>query len=306
MNKWLRIGLIGFLVILVLAVGIVLLFTRSIAWDMVYHPLEERPEFVETPADYGLSFEEVSTTTEDGLELFGWFIPGENGATVMVAHGSPGGRQDGLYEADVFNRAGFSVLLGSFRAHDESEGEIISYGHREQLDLAAWHLYLMERSDVVPSQIGLFGESMGGGTGILYTADHPDIRAIATASGFAITQVVIEKFILYENPDMPPLVVKILAQLIVFWAERLGDFHLQDLDTVAAAGKISPRPMLIIHGGNDDKIGSEPGELLFAAAKEPKELLIFEEAGHVDFEDYSPDEYRQALLSFFEQNLLEE
>jgi len=45
---------------------------------------------------------------------------------------------------------------------------------------------------------------------------------------------------------------------------------------------------------------------LFAAAKEPKELLIFEEAGHVDFEDYSPNEYSQALLSFFEQNLLGE
>jgi len=304
MTKWLRNVLIGILVILVLVIGIVLIFSRSIAKDMVYHPLEERPEIDETPADYGLSFEEVSTTTEDGLELFGWFIPGNNGATVIVAHGSPGGRQDGLYESDVFNQAGFNVLLGSFRAHDESEGEIISYGYREQLDLAAWHLYLMERSDVDSSRIGLFGESMGGGTGILYTADHPDIRAIATASGFAITQAVVEKFILYENPDMPPLVVKILARLIVFWAERLGDFRLQDLDTVAAVGEISPRPILIIHGDNDKKIGSEPGELLFEGAKEPKEVLIFEEAGHVDFEDHRPDEYTQALISFFKQNLL--
>jgi len=306
MNKWLRNVLIGILVILILVVGTVVLFSRSIGKDMVYHPLEERPEVVINPADYGLSFEEVSTTTEDGLELFGWFIPGLNGATVIVAHGSPGGRQDGLYETNVLNQAGFNVLLGSFRAHDNSEGEIISYGYREQLDLAAWHLYLVERSDVDPNRIGLFGESMGGGTGILYTANHPDIRAIATASGFAITQGVVEKFILYENPDMPPLVVKILAKLIVFWAERLGDFRLQDLDTVAAVGNISPRPILIIHGNSDRKIGSEPGELLFEAAREPKEVLILEEAGHVDFEDHRPEEYSQALISFFKQNLLGE
>jgi fermentation-respiration switch protein FrsA (DUF1100 family) len=304
MNKWLRIALIVILVVLVLATGGILFFTRSIAWDMVYHPADKRPELVETPADYGAYFEEVSTTTEDGVKLYGWFLPGENGATVIVSHGSPGGRQDGLYEAGILNQAGFSVLMGSFRAHDESEGEIISYGYKEQQDLAAWHLYLMGRSDIDASRIGLFGESMGGGTGILFTADQPTIRAIATASGFAITPTVVEKFILYENPDMNPLVVKILARLIVFWAERLGDFRVKDLDTVGAVGKISPRPILIIHGGNDDKIGSEPGELLFAAAKEPKDFIIYKDAGHVDFEKHEPDEYSRALISFFEQNLL--
>lgn len=304
MNKWLRIALIGILAILVLAAGVILYFTRSIGWDMVYHPPEVRPEIVETPADYGAAFEEVSTTTEDGLKLYGWYLPGENGATVMVSHGSPGGRQDCLYEAGILNQAGFNVLMGSFRAHDESEGVIISYGYKEQQDLAAWHRFLMERPDVDQSRIGLFGESMGGGTGILFTADHPEIRAIATASGFAVTPTVVEKFILYENPDMNPLVTKIFARLIIFWAERLGDFRVEDLDTVDAVRKINPRPILIIHGSNDDKIGSEPGELLFAAAKEPKEFILFNEAGHVDFEKHNPDKYSQALISFFEQNLL--
>jgi fermentation-respiration switch protein FrsA (DUF1100 family) len=67
---------------------------------------------------------------------------------------------------------------------------------------------------------------------------------------------------------------------------------------------ISPVPLLIIHGGADDKIGPEVGRQLYEAAAEPKELLWFDEAGHVWFEDYYPEEYQAALLDFFGAHLL--
>jgi len=129
MSKGLKITLIVILVLIVVVFIVLGVMTRGIALDIVQHPLAERPEMEETPADYGMIFEEVSTITEDGLTLYGWFIPGNNGATIMIQHGSPGGRQDGLYEAQLFNQAGYSVLLGSFRAHDECDGELISWGH---------------------------------------------------------------------------------------------------------------------------------------------------------------------------------
>lgn len=304
MSKWLGITLLVIVIILIVIFIALALVTRSQALGIVRHLPDERPVMGKTPADYGMVYETVSVTTEDGLKLYGWFMPGENGATIMIQHGSPGGRQDGLYEAGVLNKEGYAILLGSFRAHDECEGELISFGYYEQTDLTAWHQYTLSREDVDSERIGLFGESMGGGTSILYASNDPGIAALATGSGFALTQETIEKFIEFET-GLPKSVVSILARLIVFWAEREFGFSLNALDTEAVIAQISPVPVLIIHGGSDDKIGPESGEKLYEAAAEPKELLWISEAGHVDFEDHRPEEYKEALISFFNQHLLE-
>jgi dipeptidyl aminopeptidase/acylaminoacyl peptidase len=307
MPKWLRIVLlIAGLLVVVLAVGL-LLFTRSVALDTVIMPppgVAPRDKLATATAEMDLPFEQVRVTTEDGLRLTGWFVPGENGATIMLAHGNPGGRWDVVHEARLLNDHGYSVLMGSFRAHDDSDGRTVTFGHNEQKDLAAWHQYLLGRDDVDPGHIGLYGESMGGGTAILYAAGHDDIQALATASAFALTPEVVQTFIQYENPGLPRWLIDILAQLIVFWGEREGGFDSRELDTEAVIADISPRPVLIMHGESDDKTGGECGQQLYDAAAQPKELWLCAECQHVDFEHHRPDEYHEVLLSFFDRHLL--
>ncbi|TFG50027.1 MAG: alpha/beta hydrolase [Anaerolineales bacterium] len=303
MSEGLKITLIVILSLVLIIFGALSFMTRNIALDIVRHPMEERPEMKESPENYGLAFEKVMITTEDGLALFGWFIPGDNGGTVMIQHGSPGGRQDGLYEAAFLNKAGLSVLLGSFRAHDECEGNLISFGYYEQKDLKAWHQYLLGRDDVDPGRIGLFGESMGGGTSILYAAGDPGVQAVATGSAFSLTQEVVEKFIEFET-DLPPALIPMLAKFIVFWVEQEAGFKAAALDTESVIADISPVPVMIIHGGADDIIGPQVGLQLFEAAAEPKELIWIEEAGHVNFEDFEPEVYQEAMVDFFNQYLL--
>ncbi len=309
MSRGLKITLIAVLVlVLVIFVGInfiayttardILTLTRQDRVDQGLWPPEE------TPADYGRNYEEVSTLSPDGLKLTGWYLPGVNGATVMIEHGSPGGRQDGLYEAAFLNEAGYNVLLGSFRAHDDSEGERITFGYYEIQDVKAWHDYLLTRDDVDPARIGIFGESMGGGTGLLYTATQPGIRAIATGSAFGLTREVVELFMGFET-DLPNWAIPFLARFIIFWAEQIGEMDSEALDTQAVIADISPVPVLIIHGGKDNKIGPNIGLELFEAAAEPKQLLWIEDAGHVNFEEYQPEVYRDTLIQFFDENLLD-
>jgi fermentation-respiration switch protein FrsA (DUF1100 family) len=310
MSKGVKIILIVIgVLLLVLFIGLNLV-TRNIARDIIFHPMSERIEEglwppKETPQDYGREYQEVNTTSGDGLHLTGWFLPGENGATIMIQHGSPGGRQDGLYEAAFLNEAGYNVLLGSFRAHDDCEGEIITFGYYEVQDVEAWHQYLLGRDEIDADRIGLYGESMGGGTSILYAATEPGIQALATGSAFGLTQEVVEKFIIFEHPEIPVWAVPLLARFIVFWAEQAGDFDSDALYTQGVIANVSPVPVLIIHGGQDDKIGPEIGRKLFEAAAEPKELLWLEDAGHVNFEQYYPAEYQAGLLDFFNRNLLD-
>jgi fermentation-respiration switch protein FrsA (DUF1100 family) len=308
MSRGVKIGIIVVVVlVLVIFVGINIL-TYSTAKDILTLTMQDRIDQglwppKKNPADYGRSYEEVSTTSSDGLKLTGWYLPGENGGTVMIEHGSPGGRQDGLYEAAFLNEAGYNVLLGSFRAHDDSEGELITFGYYEIQDIEAWHNYLLSRKDVDPDKIGIFGESMGGGTGLLYAAKHPGIQAIATGSAFGLTREVVELFMGFET-DLPNWAIPFLSRFIIFWAEQIGDMDSQSLDTQAVVADISPVPVLIIHGGKDDKIGPKIGRELFEAAAEPKQLVWIEDAGHVNFEQFQPEVYRNTLVGFFDKSLL--
>jgi fermentation-respiration switch protein FrsA (DUF1100 family) len=289
--------------VIALIVG-VLLFTRSIAVDTITGPEFDPQAMAVCGPD--LACQEVSVINDDGLRLTGWFVPGDNGATIMAAHGNPGGRKDVLYEAQFLNDQGYNVLMGSFRSHDDSEGELVTFGYNEQKDLAAWHQYLLSRDDVDPDRIGLYGESMGGGTSILYTAGAEDIKALVTVSGFALTSELVETFIKYENPGLPQWLISILSKLIVFWGEQEGGFSTGELDTEAVIANISPRPLLIMHGESDDKTGRNVGQQLYDAAAEPKELWLCPECKHVDFENHRPEEYQETVLTFFNEHLLDE
>ena len=302
MNKVLKIALIVIVVVVVVGFVGLNIVLRNVAIDTLSPDV---PDMIEDPGDYGLNYEEVAVITEDGLNLNSWYVPGENGATIIVQHGSPGGRQDSLFEAEFLNRNGFNVLFGSFRAHDENDGEFTSFGAHEVKDLEAWYQYLLTRSDVNPDKIGLYGESMGGGTGILYAAKNEGISALATGSAFAFTQDTVETFIEHEL-DPPDLITPIIARFLLFWAQREGEFKSDDVDTEKVICDISPRPVLIIQGLEDDKISPDSGQLLFDAACEPKEVWLLPEAGHVNFEEFVPEEYEQRLVSFFEQHLLKE
>ena len=303
MKKVFKIVLIVVVVIVVIGFVVLNFVLRNAAIDTITHPPEDRPEMIDTPADYDLAYEEVAVVTEDGLNLHCWFVPGENGATIIVQHGTPGGRQDSLFEADFLNRHGFNVLFGSFRAHDENDGNMITFGANEVKDLEAWYQYLLTRDDVNPDKIGLYGESMGGGTSILHAAENEGISALATGSGFAFTQDTVEVFIKHEL-GTPDWATPIIARFLLFWAEREGDFKSDDIDTEKVICDVSPRPVFSIQGLQDDKISPDNGQLLYDAACEPKEVWLLPNAGHVNFEEFEAEEYEERLVSFFEQWLL--
>jgi len=45
-------------------------------------------------------------------------------------------------------------------------------------------------------------------------------------------------------------------------------------------GEVSPTPLLIVHGDEDDTVPVEEAYRLYEAAREPKELFIVEGGGH--------------------------
>jgi fermentation-respiration switch protein FrsA (DUF1100 family) len=302
MKKGIKITLIVFVVILVIASAALMYITRTKAIELVYQPIEIRNPITESPADYSLPYEEVSVTTTDGFTLAGWFVPSQNGAVIIAQHGFRGGRNNMLYDADLLSRHGYGVLMSSFRAHDVNPGEMVTFGKMEVLDLDAWYQYLITRTDIDPKKIGILGESMGGMVTIQYAAQNPNLRAVAVHSSFtsidAAAGMAVEHFT--GLPAFP------FAPLIVWWGEQLAGFDSSEMDATRWIGQISPRPVFIMMGGQDDHIPAASGQWLYDAANEPKELWFVPDATHHGIPEIAPEEYEQRLTEFYDQYILGE
>jgi fermentation-respiration switch protein FrsA (DUF1100 family) len=74
-------------------------------------------------------------------------------------------------------------------------------------------------------------------------------------------------------------------------------------DPVDLIRHLAPRPVLIIHGEADTTSSVANAERLFAAAGEPKELLLIPEAGHTECWATAPLEYERRVGGFFRRYL---
>ena len=304
MKGWLKWTLIVVAILLLAVVAYVVKMTRDEGIGLVRNPLEEREPIVETPADYGLDYQDVTVTTADGLQLVGWYLPSSNGAAVIAQHGYKGmGRQDLLVEAEFLNRHGYGVLVTSVRAHDECEGDLITLGKYEMMDFEAWYQFLLNRPDVDPDKIGIIGESMGGALSLKYASQNPEIKAVVSHSAFASFDDTVNIAVELKTglPAFP------FAPMIIYWAEKEADITVSEIDATEWVAEISPRPVFIMSGGADDHIDIQSGHWLYEAAGEPKEFWYEEGAVHHGFdEEPFRDEFETRVVAFFDKALLEE
>ncbi|HEX9089925.1 MAG TPA: alpha/beta hydrolase [Anaerolineales bacterium] len=302
MKKGLKVTVVILAVVILLAAAGLMYITRVNAIKMVYNPIEGRTMPTEPPSNRGIPYEDVSATTDDGFSLAGWFIPSQNGAVVIAQHGLFGHRDNMLDDAELLYRHGYGVLLSSFRAHDVNEGELVTYGKNEVKDMEAWYQLLLTRTDIDPERIGILGESMGGMVTILYSAQNTHIRAVALHSAApsidaAATKAIEHYFNLPPFPFVP---------LIIWWGEQMAGFDSSQIDAIRVIGQISPRPVLIMMGGQDDHLPAQSGQWLYDAADEPKQLWFVPNAGHHGIPEVDPAGYEQHVIEFFDTYLLGE
>ena len=70
-----------------------------------------------TPAQYGLTYQDVAFRTADGVRLSAWYIPPRNGAAVVLLPGAGSTRTAVLGQAAVLARHGYGALLVDTRGH---------------------------------------------------------------------------------------------------------------------------------------------------------------------------------------------
>jgi len=206
---------------------------------------------------------------------------------IILCHGFTGQRIEShrlfVYAAREFCRKGFVALRFDFRGSGESEGLFESMTvSREVEDLENALDWIIGRNDVLKDLVGVVGLSLGGVVSLLTAArdkrikvvctwsSPADLRALESSAKEVFGEANFNKLIMKDFIDLPS-------------GDRIGKNFLLDMlekDVLEAVAKLSPRPLLIVHGTKDPMVPFSHSEKLFDAAKEPKEKFVVEGADH--------------------------
>jgi len=247
-----------------------------------------------TPADVDLVYEDVTLTTSDGLKISGWYVPGKKPDAVIVVHGIWANKQAILPAVVMLSEAGYHVLAIDMRGHGLSEGKLISYGYYEALDVQAGVDYLLARPEI--KKVGVMGYSLGGAAVVRATAIDERIQALVVESSFSSLSDAVKDGFSRETglPSWP------FAPLIVRAAEKELGLTVEQVDSAHTLATMRPRPVLIIHGRDDDLFPVSHAYRMYEAAQEPKNLWIIEGLKH-DYPIKHKEEYQKRVLGFFEK-----
>ena len=277
---------------------ITLLLILVAGWVLSFY-FTRRGQLGEThsPDEYGLQFEAIEFKATDGLTLRGVWMPASGfDKVVIILHGHGGSYDFDLYRAPALHEAGFNVLLFDFRAHGRSEGRRMTFGYEERRDVLGAIEFLHSRG---MQHIGLLGFSYGGIVSMMVTPVCPDVEAVISDGGPARMRTAIAARAV--EMGLPAWLARPLAWLILSMTSiRLGAnlFHYEPIRWV---GKISPRPILFIHGDADQYLPDF--DELFAAARPPKELWRMPDAGHCTASQLYPQEHTRQVIEFFGRHL---
>src|SRR5262245_8169628 len=168
------------LIIVVIGCGFIVAAGLVLIWAtqrrLMYFPTQAVP----TPADLGLTnAERVTFTTEDGLSLSGWFVVAAGPSPrmpVLVFNGNAGNRAHRAPLAAALCGHGLNVLLMDYRGYGGNPGFLTERGLA--LDSRAARAFLARRSEVDPSRIVYFGESLGTAVAVDLAIEHPPVALI--------------------------------------------------------------------------------------------------------------------------------
>lgn len=242
----------------------------------------------DTPNNAGLSFEEVSFQSQDGTQLTGWFIPAKGVSdpkqakgTVIHFHGNAQNISAHWRFAQWLPEHGYNLFAFDYRGYGTSKGSPHVKGVFE--DSHAAINYVRQRPDVNPDKLAIFGQSLGGTNAI---------AAVGSGNQQGIRAVIIEAtFSSYSA----------IASDKVSGAGYLMN---DDYSAQRFIANISPIPLVLIHGTQDNVIGLKHSELLYTLAQEPKQLIVVAGGQHIQaFAPKFVKTYQAQLLTFLDSRL---
>jgi len=263
------------LLLATMTLGIISVYVYLMQSRLLYYPNMPGRALVATPSDIGLDYQDVGFTTQDGIELHGWFIPGsEPNHTLLFFHGNAGNISHRLESIRLFHRLGLSVFIFDYRGFGQSTGSPTEQGTYSDAE-AAW-AYLTNTRGLDARGIIVFGRSLGGAVATWLASRHTPAMLILESTFTSVPAMARRYY--------PFLPVRLLSRF--------------DYDSLRRIGHIAC-PVLVAHSRDDEIIPFEEGRALYDAAPEPKRFLEMR-GGHNDGFIVTGPGYESGLRAFID------
>jgi pimeloyl-ACP methyl ester carboxylesterase len=257
----------------------------------------------QTPASVGLQFEDVHFASRaGGVQIASWFIPKDaSHRAIVLVHGKDASRTSEFggrflaFASGLHNR-GFNLLMIDLRGHGSSGRSHLTFGINEKSDVEAAVDWLKSRG-FTPASIGTLGVSLGGASSLMAAADDNDIAAVVSDSSCAEIYPVIQEN--WRSASGLPLFFLPGVRLA---AKGLFGMDLAGARPVADITRISPRPVLLIHGTNDALVPIIHARQLKDAYPEA-ELWEVQGVVHAGAYAADPGAYVDRVARFFDAGL---
>ena len=233
--------------------------------------------------------EDVYFKSPDGLTLHGWYFrAAEDKGTILVCHGNVENMSTHVKLDLWLIDAGYNLFIFDYRGYGTSEGTTEVRGiHLDAESALETLLFRLSR----PGQDGVivFGKSLGASVAVYLVTHSPHrdrVKALVLDSPFSsYRQIARDK----------------IAASIIGWPFQYPLSYLvnDDYSAVRYIGRVSPIPLLLVHGMHDTIVPGYHSRILYDAAREPKELHTLDLPGHVLAQE--DPAMRRRLLDFFSE-----
>jgi len=253
-----------------------------------------KPEAFTSPDSFGAPYEEILVPGRDHMQLSAWrLLQPDAESVVLLFHGYSSEKSGLMPEAQIFWKMGSEVVMVDFPGSGGSPGNKTSLGIHESEDVVKaieW-----ARAQWPNRRLVVYGHSMGGAAIIRAMAVHgaqPDVAVVESVFD-TLLEAIRFRFDLLSVPSFPA------AEILLFWGSVQLGANGFDHDMVRYAQSVRT-PTMIIHGENDRRALVAGADRVYHALAGPKQLVLIQNAGHVNPCLADPEKWGIAVRSFIE------
>jgi len=260
---WLFTVLVG----LFLVLGVYLYFNQG---RMIFMPMKE---LAITFSETGLEGEDIYIQVVPEEKINAWYFTGKPGEkTILFCHGNAGNISHRLETVQFLKDLEVNILLFDYRGYGLSDGHPTEEG--AYADTRAAFNWLVSEKKIEPSDIIIFGRSLGGAV------------AIELASKISCGGIIVES----SFTSVSELGAKMFPLFPVKYLLRY------DFDSIGRIKHLKC-PILVTHSPEDEMIPYEMGQRLYENAPEPKYFIDLH-GSHNDREYLGDKTYIEAMTNF--------
>lgn len=254
---------------------------------LFFHPSRDMQE---GPAVKLFRHYDVVFPSSDGVPIHGWYFPVENArGSILVLHGNAQNLSTHVNSVLWLVKEGYNLFIIDYRGYGWSGGEPSLAGAHLDADAALEKLFSLPETD--PDRVVVLGQSLGGSiaTYTVVHSQHKDrVRALVIDSAFSSYRLIARE------------------KLNNFWLTWPFQYPLSwtvndDYSADRWIGKVSPLPVLILHGIDDPVVPLHHGRMLGEVALQPKDLWLTARPGHV--QSFGDEAVRKNFLDYLSRVL---